>query len=614
MQPVLRKVRDTLRAELASRQAQRYQPSARRLISALMAVVIILATFAVAIIPSVSNAANTNVIFNGGFESGFSTLNGCGLVGTGWNCFTNGGAVNTSFHDDQWEPTVAEGTHSQLVSMDTKGVGNPDADRYAGIFQTVRVVDWQQYTLSMQGMIRTTQMDGDPYRYVVQVGWTWGPHPNWQAVTNWDDTGWYTYYPRTEPGDFSSYNKTLTVESDYVTVYIRVWKKWGAPDAELDVNLDAITFTGPTTGGAPVATPLPVGGSTTVPLGQGQLPTSAVPAPVQQPYPMPVSQTSQPCTTFEYIYNGNFEQGFNQTSLGEVGRGWGAFNNGGAARYGYHADQWDPVVWDGAYSQLLAIDTIDISPADADRYVGIYQQIGQLTPGAQYELTINGILRGDGGSSDPYRYVAQWGLTPWGSTDWTQVAIWTNVDIGSIYPREEPGDMQTYRVSFIAPSNTITLFIRGWSKWPVTDQEMNLNLDGISLRSCAGTPPPQPPTPPVNCCLHIVQPGETLSIIARMYNTTVWTLATFNNIANPNIIFVGQQILIPNCDPSNVQPPPPPPPPPPTPPAVQTYVVQPGDTLSGIARHFGVTTADLAWCNGITNWDCIYVGQILKIP
>ena len=28
-------------------------------------------------------------------------------------------------------------------------------------------------------------------------------------------------------------------EADYVTVYVRVWKKWGVANEELDVNLDA---------------------------------------------------------------------------------------------------------------------------------------------------------------------------------------------------------------------------------------------------------------------------------------------------------------------------------------------------------------------------------------
>lgn len=45
---------------------------------------------------------------------------------------------------------------------------------------------------------------------------------------------------------------------------------------------------------------------------------------------------------------------------------------------------------------------------------------------------------------------------------------------------------------------------------------------------------------------HIVRPGESLSLIAQQYGTTVQTLAALNNIADPNRIEVGQVILLPS--------------------------------------------------------------------
>lgn len=42
-----------------------------------------------------------------------------------------------------------------------------------------------------------------------------------------------------------------------------------------------------------------------------------------------------------------------------------------------------------------------------------------------------------------------------------------------------------------------------------------------------------------------VRPGDTLSYIARRFGTTVGSLAMFNNIWNPNLIHVGQRIVIP---------------------------------------------------------------------
>lgn len=44
-----------------------------------------------------------------------------------------------------------------------------------------------------------------------------------------------------------------------------------------------------------------------------------------------------------------------------------------------------------------------------------------------------------------------------------------------------------------------------------------------------------------------------------------------------------------------------------------TYTVQKGDTLSGIAKKYGVTVNDLVSWNGIVNPDLITVGQVLKV-
>jgi LysM repeat protein len=44
------------------------------------------------------------------------------------------------------------------------------------------------------------------------------------------------------------------------------------------------------------------------------------------------------------------------------------------------------------------------------------------------------------------------------------------------------------------------------------------------------------------------------------------------------------------------------------------HFVQPGQTLSGIAARYGVSTWSLANANRIWNWNYVYVGQMLVIP
>lgn len=45
----------------------------------------------------------------------------------------------------------------------------------------------------------------------------------------------------------------------------------------------------------------------------------------------------------------------------------------------------------------------------------------------------------------------------------------------------------------------------------------------------------------------------------------------------------------------------------------QTYTVQSGDTLSGIAAKFGTSWQRLADLNGLANPNLIYPGQVLTI-
>ena len=60
------------------------------------------------------------------------------------------------------------------------------------------------------------------------------------------------------------------------------------------------------------------------------------------------------------------------------------------------------------------------------------------------------------------------------------------------------------------------------------------------------TPTPEPtPTPTGEFDTYIVVNGDTLSKIAERYNTTYQYLAEINHIENPNLIYAGQELLVP---------------------------------------------------------------------
>jgi len=103
--------------------------------------------------------------------------------------------------------------------------------------------------------------------------------------------------------------------------------------------------------------------------------------------------------------------------------------------------------------------------------------------------------------------------------------------------------------------------------------------------------------PPSGEGFYIVQEGDTLSALALRFGTTVSALAEANGIADPDLIYVGQGLVIPGSSGGE-----------------GFYTVQQGDTLSALALCFGTTVSALAEANGIADPDLIYVGQGLVIP
>lgn len=105
--------------------------------------------------------------------------------------------------------------------------------------------------------------------------------------------------------------------------------------------------------------------------------------------------------------------------------------------------------------------------------------------------------------------------------------------------------------------------------------------------------------------IHIVQWGESLTLIARRYGVTTTSIVQANGISNPNYIYAGQTLIIPASSTS--------PAPPPSGPT-SSYVVQRGDTLSAIAYRFGATVNSIVSLNGLVNPNLIFAGQTLRVP
>lgn len=547
----------------------------------------ILALLASLTLGSASSLAmvDQDLVVNGNFEGGFVQQAGCGMVGKGWACFTNGGTVDYGFYDDQWAPVVADGSHSQLLELSTLQYAASEADRFAGISQTVSAVKGSTYTLKLKGLMRERGAisGGDAYRYRVQWGYTADGSTDWTKVTNWAELPWDKIDERTAPTGMESFSTTLKAPSAKLTLFVRVWKKWGSAYKELDVNLDAISLTGKV-----VKTTVTPSGKTSTAGTTGTTGTAS----------------AGECSGANLVANGNFEGGF----VNGVGKGWTSFTNGGAAAYGFYDEMWAPVIKDGKHGQLIEINTKGLAAADPDRYAGIYQVVGKLTKGAVYEFSLYGMLREDASHSgeDAFRYRVQWGYAAADADpSAADITNWAELSWDQIYPRTAPGALASYSAKLTAPADKIVVAVRAWKKWGTVQRELDVNLDAIRLASCTGGSAGE--------CVYVVQRGNSLGGIAAKYGTTVANLVKLNGLKNANFIVVGQKLKVP-CAGGAATPPPAVVTPTPAPAGACIWVVvQRGDTVSQLAAKYRSTVALIVQKNGLKDANRIYVGQKLCI-
>ncbi len=107
--------------------------------------------------------------------------------------------------------------------------------------------------------------------------------------------------------------------------------------------------------------------------------------------------------------------------------------------------------------------------------------------------------------------------------------------------------------------------------------------------------------------VHVVRRGDTLSGIAKSYGMSVNAIRDANNLRS-DLIQIGQRLLVPGAAVS-----PPPAPPASSIPGQVRHVVRAGETLSSIARRYGVSLPLLADMNNIDDPGSLKVGQVLIV-
>ena len=109
-------------------------------------------------------------------------------------------------------------------------------------------------------------------------------------------------------------------------------------------------------------------------------------------------------------------------------------------------------------------------------------------------------------------------------------------------------------------------------------------------------------TNPDSSINYIVNKGDSLDSIARVYKTTVQEIQKLNNLKS-NALSIGQELKIPenyvNDASANL-------------PTYINYTVKKGDSLYSIAKRYGITTNTIIKDNALKN-NLLSIGQNLKI-
>ena len=131
----------------------------------------------------------------------------------------------------------------------------------------------------------------------------------------------------------------------------------------------------------------------------------------------------------------------------------------------------------------------------------------------------------------------------------------------------------------------------GYTDYPSVIKKAGLNHLSASSPS---------PSPVPEYITYVIQPGDTLSGIARRYGTTVTALTQLNKLSDPDRIYAGNTIKVPESGSDSSSSP-------------QYYTIRSGDTLSEIAQEFGTSVSALTRLNGISNPDRIYAGTRIRV-
>jgi peptidoglycan DL-endopeptidase LytF len=208
--------------------------------------------------------------------------------------------------------------------------------------------------------------------------------------------------------------------------------------------------------------------------------------------------------------------------------------------------------------------------------------------------------------------------SPGAAADEPQVVV---VPLTSPAPVDTPEPEPTPTPAFatapyaVQPGDSVSTIAEQFGTTSQIIREMNLlTTDALQVGQVlrvpnttgAGTAASGDPAPAAGPFEYVVKSGDTLLSIAIEFGVSANDIVAANTLSNPNNLFVGQTIIIPNYQPQAASTP--------IPAVPYEYVIQAGDTLLSIAQQFGVSADVIMQANTLRDANNLIQGQVLFIP
>lgn len=447
-------------------------------------------------------------LVNGSFEEGFDDHG----VAHGWYAFDHGGGAGYAWSAESALALLRDGKSGQAVHLVTPADGRSGA----GVFQTLSLIPGETYRLSLHAGIVLDAAHADDGGEGFQLQWGIDPtgKADRRAVPEWMDIPMGRPTPRSSPDPLRPYITTFTAPAGDITLFFRIWDRWGIPGRSAAFILDAVSVRD--------ARPIPEAGWAGY---QGPGLVLSVPARAEIGGTIPLQvrvQGPHPVRFVRLFVDGeevaHSDRGAGSTkaeetflwraespglyrvraeavdaagavgsashllAVGEAGEfvvngDFARREEGHGAAWGWNVLGRARFAWPAEGTEMGPEILVQAPPAGApisDGIAGIYQSAAGLRPGATYRFMLSGEVSAEGDSENPADcravYALEWGV----QSAEPALTTWK-------YAASSEGSVRVEE-TITAPGESLIIFIGGMARPRGADLVCTFRFHQVSLR------------------------------------------------------------------------------------------------------------------------------------